>query len=161
LDRGGIRGLITLGILKKIEDLIADRTRLKLCEYFDYIAGTSTGAIIAAGLSRGMTTSELIDFYMSCGKQMFERSWIIERIKYFYTADPLKAKLQEVFGAETTLEPASHPSNESVKCLLLVVSSPGRVFSWSSQKMSRPIHRGRSAVTQTQNATTPAGLTAI
>jgi patatin-like phospholipase/acyl hydrolase len=122
LDGGGIRGLITLGILKRIEELIADRTRLKLCEYFDYIAGTSTGAIIAAGLSRGMTTSELIDFYMSCGKQMFEPSWIIERIKYFYTADPLKAKLQEVFGAETTLEPASHPSNESIKCLLLVVT---------------------------------------
>src|SRR5215831_9346640 len=113
LDGGGIRGLITLGILKRIEELIADRTRLKLCEYFDYIAGTSTGAIIAAGLSRGMTTSELIDFYLSCGKQMFEPAWIIERIKYFYTADPLKGKLQEVFGAETTLEPASQPSNES------------------------------------------------
>jgi uncharacterized protein len=122
LDGGGIRGLITLGILKRIEELIADRTRLKLCEYFDYIAGTSTGAIIAAGLSQGMTTSELIDFYMSCGKQMFEPSWIIERIKYFYTADPLKAKLQEVFGAQTTLEPASQASNESVKCLLLVVT---------------------------------------
>ena len=122
LDGGGIRGLITLGILKRIEELIADRTRLKLCEYFDYIAGTSTGAIIAAGLSRGMTTSELIDFYMSCGKQMFEPSWIIERIKYFYTADPLKAKLQEVFGADTTLEPAPQPEKESVKCLLLVVT---------------------------------------
>jgi hypothetical protein len=122
LDGGGIRGLITLGILKRIEELIADRTRLKLCEYFDYIAGTSTGAIIAAGLSRGMTTSELIDFYMSCGKQMFEPSWIIERIKYFYTADPLKAKLQEVFGADTTLEPAPQPEKESLRCLLLVVT---------------------------------------
>jgi patatin-like phospholipase/acyl hydrolase len=29
LDGGGIRGLITLGILKKIEELVADRTRLK------------------------------------------------------------------------------------------------------------------------------------
>jgi hypothetical protein len=122
LDGGGIRGLVTLGILQKIEELVADRTKLKLCEYFDYIAGTSTGAIIAVGLSRGMTTSELIDFYTSCGKQMFEPSWIIERIKYFYSADPLKAELQKVFGGDTTLEPASQPSNESVKCLLLVVT---------------------------------------
>jgi len=53
---------------------------LKLCEYFDYIAATSTGAIIAAGLSRGMTTSELTYFYASCGKQIFEPAWIIERI---------------------------------------------------------------------------------
>jgi uncharacterized protein len=122
LDGGGIRGLITLGILKKIEELVADRTRLKLCEYFDYIAGTSTGAIIAAGLSRGLTTSELIDFYASCGRQMFEPAWILERIKYFYTADPLKAKLQEVFGADATLEPTSQPSNKNVKSLLLVVT---------------------------------------
>jgi uncharacterized protein len=122
LDGGGIRGLLTLGILKKIEELVIERTGLKLCEYFDYIAGTSTGAIIAAGLSRGMTTSELIDFYTSCGNQMFEPSWILERIKYFYTADPLKRKLQEVFGVDTTLEPATQPGNLSVKCLLLVVT---------------------------------------
>ena len=46
LDGGGIRGLLTLGILEKIEALVAGE---KLGEYFDYIAGTSTGAIIAPG----------------------------------------------------------------------------------------------------------------
>ena len=44
----GIRGLITLGILEKIERLIRERTGLKLCDYFDYMSGTSTGAAIAA-----------------------------------------------------------------------------------------------------------------
>jgi patatin-like phospholipase/acyl hydrolase len=63
LDGGGIRGLITLGILGQIEELIHQKTGQKLCEYFDYIAGTSTGAIIAAGLSLGKTTAELVDFY--------------------------------------------------------------------------------------------------
>jgi uncharacterized protein len=47
LDGGGIRGLITLGILQKIEAMIQAKTGLELCEYFDYIGGTSTGAIIA------------------------------------------------------------------------------------------------------------------
>src|SRR3974377_325201 len=115
LDGGGIRGLITLGILKKIEELVADRTRLKLCDYFDYIAGTSTGAIIAAGLARGMTTADLISFYRSHGKQMFEHACLIERVKYFYTADPLKAKLQEVFGEKTNLEP-ENLKPENLKC---------------------------------------------
>jgi patatin-like phospholipase len=113
LDGGGIRGLLTLGILEKIEELVAPR---KLCDYFDYIAGTSTGAIIAAGLARGMTIAQLVDFYRSSGEQMFEPSWLIERVKYFYTADPLKAKLQQVFGATTNLEP------HNLKCLLLVVA---------------------------------------
>jgi hypothetical protein len=116
LDGGGIRGLLTLGILEKIESLVAGSTGGKLCDYFDYIAGTSTGAIIAAGLARGMTTAQLVDFYRSSGKEMFEHSRLVERIKYFYTADPLKAKLQNVFGPETNLEP------DNLKCMLLVVT---------------------------------------
>jgi uncharacterized protein len=116
LDGGGIRGLITLGILERIEKLVKQRTGRKLDEYFDYIAGTSTGAIIAAGLSRGLTTADLIEFYTSSGKQMFDPAWLLERIKYLYTADPLKAQLQDVFGRETTLDP------DNLKCLLLVVT---------------------------------------
>jgi hypothetical protein len=116
LDGGGIRGLLTLGILEKLEALASGTSGDKLCDYFDYIAGTSTGAIIAAGLARGMTTAELVDFYRSAGKQMFEPAWLIERIKYFYTADPLKARLQKVFGSDTNLEP------NNLKCLLLVVT---------------------------------------
>jgi hypothetical protein len=116
LDGGGIRGLVTLGILEKIERLIAEQTGKKLCEYFDYIAGTSTGAIIAAGLARGLTTADLIDFYKKSGKQMFEHSFLIERLKYFYTADPLKEQLQDVFGKDTNLFP------DNLKCLLLVVT---------------------------------------
>jgi hypothetical protein len=116
LDGGGIRGLITLGILENIEALILGDSYKRLSDYFDYIAGTSTGAIIAAGLASGMTTAELIDFYRSAGQQMFEHSCLIERVKYFYTADPLKAKLQQVFGGKTNLEP------KNLKCLLLVVT---------------------------------------
>lgn len=116
LDGGGIRGLLTLGILEKIEALAAGNSGGKLCDYFDYIAGTSTGAIIAAGLARGMTTAQLVDFYRSSGKQMFEPACLIERIKYFYTADPLKAQLQTVFEPDTNLEP------NNLECLLLVVT---------------------------------------
>jgi patatin-like phospholipase/acyl hydrolase len=55
LDGGGIRGVMTLGILKKIEETVGQ----PLWQYFDYIAGTSTGAIIAAALARGMSVDEL------------------------------------------------------------------------------------------------------
>jgi hypothetical protein len=117
LDGGGIRGLITLGILERIEALVAEKTgEKKLCGYFDYIAGTSTGAIIAAGLARGLTVAQLIDFYRSAGSQMFEHSWLVQRVVYFYSADPLKDKLQEVFGKNTCLGP------NDLKCLLLVVT---------------------------------------
>jgi uncharacterized protein len=122
LDGGGIRGILTLGILQEIEKLVADKTGGKLCDYFDYIAGTSTGAIIAAGLSRGMTTADLFDFYTSAGEQMFESSHLLQRLRSLYTADPLKAKLQDVYGHDTTLEPVDVPTEKSLKCLLLVVT---------------------------------------
>lgn len=115
LDGGGIRGLLTLGILEKIEALVC-KPGQALCDYFDYIAGTSTGAIIAAGLARGMKVADLVQFYRANGEQMFEHSCLIERVKYFYTADPLKAKLQEVFGHDTNLKP------DHLRCLLLVVT---------------------------------------
>jgi patatin-like phospholipase/acyl hydrolase len=65
LDGGGIRGLITLGILEKIEKLLRENAGggsadFRLCHYFDYIAGTSTGAIIAAGLALGKSVAELL-----------------------------------------------------------------------------------------------------
>ena len=116
LDGGGIRGLLTLGILEVIEKFIAGRTGKALHEYFDYIAGTSTGAIIAAGLARGLTVGRLIKFYQDNGEAMFEPSRLMDRVKSFYTADPLRYKLQEVFGENTTLEP------QNLKCLLLVVT---------------------------------------
>lgn len=116
LDGGGIRGLISLGILERIEAMIKEKTGLPLCGYFDYIGGTSTGAIIAAGLARGMTTSDLIEFYRNYGRQMFDPSALLERYKYLHTADPLARQLQQVFGPTTTLDP------DDLRCLLLVVT---------------------------------------
>lgn len=116
LDGGGIRGLITLGILQKIEAMIQDKTSLSLCDYFDYIGGTSTGAIIAASLARGMTTSDVIGFYQDYGRDMFDPAALLERYKYLHSADPLIRQLQKVFGPETTLDP------NDLKCLLLIVT---------------------------------------
>jgi uncharacterized protein len=116
LDGGGIRGLVTLGILEHLERLVSDRTGQRLCDYFDYIAGTSTGAIIAATLALGMRVKEIIKFYESCGKQMFEPSSLVKRLRTFYTADPLKLQLQETLGRDTNL------SSTSLQCLLLIVT---------------------------------------
>lgn len=120
LDGGGIRGILTLEILLKMEQLLAEATgegeNFRLCNFFDYIGGTSTGAIIAAGLARGMSASELLDFYQKTGPAMFDKAFIINRLKYLYKSQPLAEQLQEVFGKDTNL----HPRN--LKCLLLIVT---------------------------------------
>ena len=120
LDGGGIRGVLTLQILAEIERQLADATGrgddFRLCDFFDYIAGTSTGAIIAAGLARGMSVRELLGFYTELGPMIFQRAGIIKRFWNLYKSDPLAAKLQEVFGKETDL------GSDSLRCLLLVVT---------------------------------------
>src|SRR5271165_4401204 len=112
LDGGGIRGVLSLGILAAIEKTVGR----PLAEYFDYIAGTSTGAIIAAGLSKGLSVQELEAFYRNFGTQMFEERFLLQRYKSLYTSDPLKKQLQITFGQDTTL------GSEDLKTLLLVVT---------------------------------------
>jgi len=59
LDGGGIRGILTLEVLARMEEMLAEATGggadFRLCHFFDYVGGTSTGAIIAAGIARGMS----------------------------------------------------------------------------------------------------------
>ena len=59
LDGGGAKGFYTLGALREIEGLVD----MRLCEKFDLIFGTSTGAIIAAMLALGHSVDEIHDLY--------------------------------------------------------------------------------------------------
>lgn len=59
LDGGGSKGFYTLGVLKEIEGMI----NRPLCERFDLIFGTSTGAIIAALLALGYRVEEIHALY--------------------------------------------------------------------------------------------------
>ncbi len=119
LDGGGIRGIITLGFLKRLETLLAakqeDPAAFRLCDYFDYIAGTSTGAIISACLARGMSVDEVSNFYLETGPEMFEKSRLDLRLASMYKSDPLEAQLLKTFGGRNLFP-------ENLHCLLMVVT---------------------------------------
>src|SRR5215472_15856761 len=119
LDGGGIRGVLTLEILAAIEDLLRDELGagddFVLADYFDYIAGTSTGAIEAAGLACGMRVKELQDLYTTRGADMFDKSFITRRFEYKYDSSRLQGLLQEYFGAETTF------GGDRLRTLLMMV----------------------------------------
>jgi hypothetical protein len=108
LDGGGLRGILTLGILEHVERLLAERhaagETFRLAHYFDLIAGTSTGAIIAAALAKGMSVAEVLNEYRSLGQRVFERSLFRQGLlRAKYDADTLSTELKRVYGAETTL----------------------------------------------------------
>ena len=118
LDGGGIRGVITLQVLAKIEEILRHKSGnpdLVLADYFDYLAGTSTGAIIAACLAIGMKVADVSEFYLESGPAMFTRAGILRRYRYKFEDDALAAKLKEVLGADTKL------GSENLKTLLMLV----------------------------------------
>jgi hypothetical protein len=78
LDGGGVKGVLTLGMLKPLEDELRRRAHgdaaFRLSDYYDLIGGTSTGAIIATALSLGLSVDELIELYMRLGPEVFGRN---------------------------------------------------------------------------------------
>ncbi len=123
LDGGGIRGVITLGVLEQLEQQLRDARggdpEFRLSDFFDLIGGTSTGAIIAAGLARGMSVQEITSFYNDFGKIAFERRKLWMRWQSLYGDGKLAKTLQEKFGAKTDLSP------KNLRCLLTVVTRNG------------------------------------
>ena len=77
IDGGGIRGIIPAIVLKKIEE----ETNQATAKTFDLIAGTSTGGLLALGLSKGggegkkerYTAGDLVDICKNCGSDIFGR----------------------------------------------------------------------------------------
>jgi uncharacterized protein len=148
LDGGGIRGVLTLEVLIKIEEMLAEATgqgkEFRLCDFFDYIGGTSTGAIIAAGLARGMSARQLLEFYRRTGPAMFDKAFLLQRLKSLYKSEPLAQELKKTFGEKTNLLP------ENLRCLLLVVTrnvttdSPWPVSSNPLAKYNRPDRKDRN-----------------
>ncbi len=108
LDGGGLRGILTLGFLRRIESDLRARhggdPDFRLCHYFDLIAGTSTGAIIAAALAMGMSVDEVIGHYQKLGREVFTKDWFRRGIvRARYDEQALIRHLKRVFGKDRTL----------------------------------------------------------
>ncbi|MBD2180811.1 patatin-like phospholipase family protein [Planktothrix sp. FACHB-1355] len=71
LDGGGMRGVISARILKEVESQLQERKGLALHEYFDMIAGTSTGSILTAGIGTKNTSDRLIQLYQDKAGTIF------------------------------------------------------------------------------------------
>ena len=116
IDGGGIRGLIALDFLEAIETRLAatQPPGFVLSDWFHYIGGTSTGAIIAAGLALGMRVDELRQFYLKQGRAMFGPARLLHRLRYKFESGPLALALQEAFGKDRTM------GSPDLRSLLLV-----------------------------------------
>lgn len=129
LDGGGLRGILTLSYLAEIEALLRERhggsQEFRLSHYFDLIAGTSTGSIIAAALARGMSVAEITEKYLELGRKVFQKSWLRKGyVRAFYDEAGLIRELKKVYGAQTTLGDPSLQTGVLIIAKRLDTASP-------------------------------------
>jgi predicted acylesterase/phospholipase RssA len=128
LDGGGIRGVFTLEVLLQIEKLLREHYEKRdpekaktfvLRDHFDFLAGTSTGAIIAACLCWGMTVKRVMDLYLEYGPKMFQplpwHQFFKKHLIAKFAAAPISEMLESLF-----LE----PDPETGKMMPATLASP-------------------------------------
>ena len=130
IDGGGILGTFPAAFLAELERHL----KHPIGAYFDLIAGTSTGGILAIGLAMGFTASELLGLYEKHGPKIFGQdhgtfiNFIQRKLRGFqrlyrrkYDSEELRTVLEDTFGikrigeAKTRLMvPAWNPVAQSV-----------------------------------------------
>jgi hypothetical protein len=144
-DGGGIRGMFSLQIAARIEQLFRDetgRSDLVLSDVYDLFAGTSTGAIIATCLAWGMPVRDVEALYLQHGRAMFAREWIWMRWKCKYRAESLAQLFKEVF-MEAGGQPAKLGSGRLRKLLLVVMRNASTGSPWPISSNPNAIYNQR------------------
>jgi patatin-like phospholipase/acyl hydrolase len=130
IDGGGIRGVFPAAFLARLEDQLDE----PVGSYFDLIAGTSTGGIIALGLGLGLTARDILKLYEEKGPAIFDQqhgvigNFVRQRLRGAlhlfgskYSSKPLQDALAGILGERRLGEsrtrlliPAWHPMLERV-----------------------------------------------
>lgn len=109
LSGGGIRGVYQAVFLKKLSAQLPQ----PLKSNFDIIAGTSTGALLAAAIAMDIDPAQILSLYRAEGPKIFARR-VASGVRSgpHYEQEPLKVALEKVFG---------NASLRDIKTPLLVV----------------------------------------
>jgi patatin-like phospholipase/acyl hydrolase len=100
IDGGGIRGVIPALTLAALEQQLNKPVR----ECFDYIAGTSTGALIAGALAAGVPATRVVDIYTQRADEIFTPpKWVADAKRlvegFMYSPDNIRKVMVEELGA--------------------------------------------------------------
>ncbi|XP_060910378.1 85/88 kDa calcium-independent phospholipase A2 isoform X3 [Labrus mixtus] len=98
LDGGGIKGLVLIQMLIALEREAGRPTR----ELFDWVAGTSTGGILALAIVHGKSMEYLRCLYFRMKEQVFKGSRP-------YESAPLEDFLKKEFGENTKMADVQYP----------------------------------------------------
>jgi patatin-like phospholipase/acyl hydrolase len=107
IDGGGIRGVIPARVLQYVEQ----KTQQRIADLFDFVAGTSTGGILALGLTvpsgadSKYSAADLVELYEKNGHTIFSRSFwhAVETLDHLtgpkFSPAGIEGVLRQYFGA--------------------------------------------------------------
>lgn len=98
IDGGGARGIIPLMALLRLEEV----TGKTVPELFDFVGGTSVGALIAAGIAAGRSAGEMIELYERFVHSIFRLDYVAlafrHGFRYLYDKGEMRGLLREYVG---------------------------------------------------------------
>lgn len=101
LDGGGVRGFLTIEVLRQLEAELRRRSgdpQYRLAQYFDLIGGTSTGSIIATALALGWSVSDVWATYELIVPRIFGKASGVGLFSPRYQNKPLANAFKQEFG---------------------------------------------------------------
>ena len=104
LDGGGVRGIVSIAFLERLEQLVEkiEGKPVRLCDWFDLVGGTSTGAIIATAVALGYRASEIRTFFEELAPDIFRKpKWRFIGRQSVFEAKGLREKLVNIIGERT------------------------------------------------------------
>ncbi len=153
LDGGGIRGILSVEVLDTIESQLRERygPETRLGDYFDYVGGTSAGAIMASAIAVGKTVAEMREAYARLAANVFQRRGMRLRLGSRYRDAPLIAELDRVLGEGRTLgDPAL------LSLLLIVLHNAVTDSAWPLSNCTRAtFNRANRLLTHDRNLDFP------
>ena len=97
IDGGGVRGIIPALALEALEQATGRLAR----ESFDFLAGTSTGAVIAAAVGAGIPAERIVSLYRRRGPELFRRIPVLTLLRRIALGNQYDvAKLRRMMGEE-------------------------------------------------------------
>jgi patatin-like phospholipase/acyl hydrolase len=130
LDGGGLRGVLTAKLLERLESVHPG-----FLSQVDLFAGTSTGGVLALGLARGLSPTDMGELYTQAAQKVFtDSAWddirdLGKLIGADYSIQPLKEAILDLIG-EITLEDL--PKRVLISSFQLDNNpqTPGRLRAW-------------------------------
>ena len=126
IDGGGILGTFPVAFLAALERHVDQ----PIGRYFDLIAGTSTGGIIATGLALGLSAAEILAFYEREGPAIFSEDgsplirWVSRRVRILRQLAVSKYSSERLRGA-LTLALGDRKIGDAQTRLILPAWNPG------------------------------------